>query len=214
MIPLKDDNPRTSTPIFTIVFIAINIIVFGLELKYGFAHVISRFGAVPSSILHGQRLETLFTSMFLHGGFMHIIGNMLYLWIFGDNIEHYLGHIQFVAFYFLCGLVAVLGHILLGGAVDVPMVGASGAIAGVLGAYLVKYPRARVIVVIPIFFFFTIRPIPALIVLGFWFVMQLFAGLDSIGMEGGGVAFWAHIGGFLAGSILIFVFPQKTASSY
>ena len=145
---------------------------------------------------------------------MHIIGNMLYLWIFGDNIEHYLGHFKFVIFYFLCGLIAVFAHIILGGAWEVPMVGASGAISGVLGAYLVKYPRAKVVVIIPIIWFLTIRAIPALFVLGFWFIMQLFSGLGSIGSQGGGVAFWAHIGGFAAGAILILIFPAKQRREY
>ncbi len=209
MIPLKDDNPRTTLPMVTIALIAVNALAFYFEYRVGYVQVIERFGAVPVNILHGERLETLFTSMFLHAGFMHIIGNMLYLWIFGDNIEHYLGHARFIAFYFICGLVALLTHIFLGGGGEVPMVGASGAVAGILGAYLIKYPRARVVVIIPIFFFLMVRRIPALFVLGFWFVMQLFSGLGSLGAQGGGVAFWAHVGGFIAGAALIFVFPQK-----
>jgi len=209
MIPLKDDNPRSSFPIFTILLIIINIIVFYFEATTGYTQLIERFGAVPGQIVRGQKLETLITSMFLHGGFMHIIGNMLYLWIFGDNIEHYLGHFKFLLFYFTCGLIAVIAHIILGSSPDVPMVGASGAISGVLGAYLIKYPKARILVLIPIFIFITIRPIPAVIVLSFWFIMQLFSGLGTLGISGGGVAFWAHIGGFIAGAVLILVLAKK-----
>ncbi len=209
MIPLKDDNPRTTIPYVTIVVIVLNAIAFYFELTIGYEPVIERFGAIPVEILSGEKLETLLTSMFLHGGFMHIIGNMLYLWIFGDNIEHYLGHLNYLIFYLLTGLIALAAHILLGGVSDIPLVGASGAIAGILGAYVVKYPRARVLVLIPIIWFLTIRPVPALFVLGFWFAMQLFSGLGSLGVQGGGVAFWAHVGGFVAGAVLIFVFPAK-----
>ncbi len=212
MIPLKDHNPRSTPPVVTVVIILANVVAFYSEIRYGFDPVITRFGAVPSDILHGLRLETLFTSMFLHGGFMHIAGNMLYLWIFGDNIEHYLGHSRFLVFYLLCGLLATLGHILLGGASHVPMVGASGAISGVLGAYLVKYPKAKVVVLIPIIWFLTVRTIPAFFVLGFWFLLQLFYGLGSLDTQGGGVAFWAHVGGFVAGMALVLVFPTRRRS--
>jgi len=212
MIPLKDHNPRSTPPVVTVVIILANVVAFYSEIRYGFDPVITRFGAVPSDILHGLRLETLFTSMFLHGGFMHIAGNMLYLWIFGDNIEHYLGHSRFLVFYLLCGLLATLGHILLGGASHVPMVGASGAISGVLGAYLVKYPKAKVVVLIPIIWFLTVRTIPAFFVLGFWFLLQLVYGLGSLDTQGGGVAFWAHVGGFVAGMALVLVFPTRRRS--
>ncbi|MCZ6818275.1 MAG: rhomboid family intramembrane serine protease [Calditrichaeota bacterium] len=212
MIPLKDHNPRSTPPVVTVVIILANVVAFYSEIRYGFDPVITRFGAVPSDILHGLRLETLFTSMFLHGGFMHIAGNMLYLWIFGDNIEHYLGHSRFLVFYLLCGLLATLGHILLGGASHVPMVGASGAISGVLGAYLVKYPKAKVVVLIPIIWFLTVRTIPAFFVLGFWFLLQLLYGLGSLDTQGGGVAFWAHVGGFAAGMALVLVFPTRRRS--
>lgn len=219
MIPIKDDNPVSTKPVVTIALILLNVVMFYYELQLGFETVIKRYGAIPANIVQGQDLETLFTSMFLHGGLFHLLGNMLYLWIFGDNIEHYLGHFKFIAFYFLCGLAAVFAHIILGAvfgeAPNVPMVGASGAISGVLGAYFVKYPKARVLVIIPIIFIWTIRPIPALFVLGLWFIMQLFSGVSTIGMQGGGVAFWAHIGGFVAGVILIFLFPrQRRSASY
>ena len=218
MIPIKDDNPRLRPPIFTVGLIAINIVAFYFEIQLGLNNVVYQYGAIPSHIVELQSLETLLTSMFLHGGFLHLGGNMLYLWIFGDNIEGYLGHSRFLVFYFLCGLVAVFTHIFLSGISDTPMVGASGAISGLLGAYLVKYPKARVLVVIPIVWFLTIRKIPAYVVLGFWFVMQLFYGLSSLGIsQGGGVAFWAHIGGFAAGVLLIYLFPAKklkVSSSY
>ncbi|TDI89605.1 MAG: rhomboid family intramembrane serine protease [Caldithrix sp.] len=210
MIPIKDDNPRLRPPIFTVGLIALNIVAFYFEIQFGLDTVVYQYGAIPSHIVELQSLETLLTSMFLHGGFLHLGGNMLYLWIFGDNIEGYLGHSRFLMFYLLCGLVAVFTHIFLSGISEIPMVGASGAVSGLLGAYLVKYPKARVLVVIPIVWFLTIRKIPAYIVLGFWFVMQLFYALSSLGIsQGGGVAFWAHIGGFAAGIVLIYLFPAK-----
>lgn len=210
MIPIKDDNPRLRPPIFTVGLIALNIVAFYFEIQFGLDTVVYQYGAIPSHIVELQSLETLLTSMFLHGGFLHLGGNMLYLWIFGDNIEGYLGHSRFLMFYLLCGLVAAFTHIFLSGISEIPMVGASGAVSGLLGAYLVKYPKARVLVVIPIVWFLTIRKIPAYIVLGFWFVMQLFYALSSLGIsQGGGVAFWAHIGGFAAGIVLIYLFPAK-----
>lgn len=209
MIPLKDDNPRSTFPVLTVTLIGINVVAFCFELKFGLQVVVENYGAIPANIIQGQRLSTLVTSMFLHGGFMHLGGNMLYLWIFGDNIEHYLGRIQFLLFYLACGFAAVGAHILLSGPSTIPMVGASGAIAGVLGGYLVKYPKARVLVLIPIIWFITIRAVPAVFVLTLWFAIQLFSGLGSIGVEGGGVAFWAHVGGFVAGVLLILILPQK-----
>jgi len=209
MIPLKDDNPRSTFPFVTTGIILTNILAFIYELHIGFETVIAQYGAIPSILLSGRHFETALTSMFLHGGFMHIIGNMLYLWIFGDNIEHYLGHGKYIIFYIFCGLLALAAHILAGGSSTIPLVGASGAISGVLGAYMVKYPRARVMVVIPIIWFLTVRAVPAIFVLGFWFVMQLFSGLGTLGGQAGGVAFWAHIGGFAAGASLILAFPQK-----
>ncbi|MFQ5603263.1 MAG: rhomboid family intramembrane serine protease [bacterium] len=209
MIPIKDDNPRLAAPFVTIAFIVINVLVFFYELNTGLAGVINRFGLRPSVVVQGQNLETIFTSMFLHGGFMHLAGNMLYMWIFADNVEGYLGHGKFIVFYFLCGFAAVATHIFFSGFSTVPMVGASGAVSGVLGGYLIKYPRARVLVVIPIIYFLTVRKIPAFLVLGFWFLIQLFSGVGSLGYQGGGVAFWAHVGGFVAGIVLIHLFPAK-----
>ncbi len=209
MIPLKDDNPRSAFPVLTITLITVNILAFLLELQFGLEYVVMKYGAIPIEIVNGQDLETMFTSMFLHGGFMHLAGNMLYLWIFGDNIESYLGRFKFILFYLICGLIAIFAHIFMSGSSEVPMVGASGAISGILGAYLIKYPKAKVLVLIPIIFFITVRRIPALFVLGFWFIMQLFSGVVTIGGEGGGVAFWAHIGGFVAGLGLILLLSEK-----
>ncbi|MFQ5709478.1 MAG: rhomboid family intramembrane serine protease [bacterium] len=221
MIPIKDDNPRIRPPVVTVALIVVNVLVFLYELSLGprLAIFIEEHGAIPAQIISGRHLETVITSMFLHGGFMHLAGNMLYLWIFGDNVEGYLGHLRFFCFYIACGVVAAMSHIVLGGtSVVVPMVGASGAISGVLGAYLVKYPRARVLVVIPIFLFIEILRIPALIVLGFWFVLQLFSGVMShVGGQGaqmGGIAFWAHIGGFVAGIVLINMMKKKRPNRF
>jgi membrane associated rhomboid family serine protease len=220
MIPLKDDNPRSTVPLVTISLIVVNVAIFLYELSLGprMADFVVEYGAIPANIIQGKELGTLFTSMFLHGGFLHIAGNMLYLWIFGDNIEHYLGHFRFLYFYLISGLVAALAHVYLGGVSNVPMIGASGAISGVLGAYLVKYPKARVLVLIPIFWYITIQKIPALFVLGFWFVLQLlsgvFSGVSATGAEQGGVAFWAHVGGFVTGLILILFLPKKRRADW
>ena len=236
MFPLKDENPHPPgfTPKLTILLILINVAVFGYEVAFTgqiwefsnerAAQMFFEWGAVPACItgassftINGQIVScpnmayvSLVSSIFMHGGLMHLGGNMLFLWIFGDNIEGYLGHSRFLMFYLLCGLVAVFTHIFLSGISEIPMVGASGAVSGLLGAYLVKYPKARVLVVIPIVWFLTIRKIPAYVVLGFWFAMQLFYALSSLGIsQGGGVAFWAHIGGFAAGIVLIYLFPAK-----
>jgi membrane associated rhomboid family serine protease len=158
--------------------------------------------AVPASM-------TLLTSMFLHGGFMHLIGNMLYLWIFGNNIEDIMGHVRFIFFYVLCGIIAALSHAAIDPDSTVPMIGASGAISGVLGAYLLIYPRAHVLVLIPLGFFTRLIYVPAGFVLGLWFILQILSGGMSLGQEGGGVAFFAHVGGFVAGMALIPFFKHK-----
>jgi len=221
MIPLKDDNPTEITPVVTIGFIVMCVLVFLYEISLppqmneAFVYM---YGAIPAVVFGHVQLPpelmslpaygTLISSMFLHGGWMHLIGNMLYLWIFGNNIEDVMGHGKFILFYGICGILAALSH----GAIDpestIPMVGASGAISGVLGAYLLLYPRAQVLVLIPIGFFTQMIHIPAAIVLGLWFVMQVFSGGMSVGHEGGGVAFFAHIGGFIAGMALIGFFKH------
>jgi len=213
MLPLTDHNPRRTFPIITILIIVANVLAFLWEMSLGpelqntilqVAFIPRRFW-IPGYLL--PNIATIFISMFLHGGFLHIGGNMLYLWIFGDNIEDRLGHVRYTIFYFLCGLLAALAHAFANPSSTMPAIGASGAIAGVLGAYLVLFPRAKVTTLIPIFFFIIIREIPAVIILGLWFVLQLFSGVGSLGVaagqEAGGVAYFAHIGGFVAGMILI-----------
>lgn len=223
MIPLRDRNPSGTFPLVTVSLILANVVVFFYEVRVGgplltnpaMQNFFNSYGAVPGEIIKLRGLHTLITSMFVHGGWMHLIGNMLYLWIFGDNVEHLLGHFRFLVFYLLAGTAAALTHLVVTAnfapaGLTVPMVGASGAISGVLGAYFVKYPRARVLVLIPIFYFITVREIPAVVALGVWFLLQLFSGLGSVGLAAGaGVAFWAHIGGFVAGIVLINLFPRR-----
>jgi membrane associated rhomboid family serine protease len=221
MIPLRDDNPADITPIVTTTFIVLCTLVFiyqaFLPPQPGELFVY-RFGAIPATVfghaalppeIHGASpFAALITSMFLHGSWMHLIGNMLYLWIFGNNIEDVMGHIRFVLFYLVCGILAVLSHALTDPSSTVPMVGASGAISGVLGAYLVLFPRAQVLVLIPLGFFTRTMYVPAAVVLGLWFVLQILSGGMSLGREGGGVAFFAHVGGFVAGMALIGLFKR------
>ncbi len=213
MIPLKDDNPRTAFPLVNTLLIIANVLVFihqvSLPTPAGQAFI-DTYGAIPQIIMQGEKMEALLSSMFLHGGFFHLFGNMLYLFIFGDNVENLLGSLRYLFFYLLCGVGAALAHILTQPDSLIPMVGASGAISGVLGAYAVSFPRARVLVLLPIIFIATFR-VPAFLVLGQWFVLQLFAGVSTIGVaEGGGVAWFAHVGGFVIGIILLRFFkPRK-----
>ena len=210
MIPLRDVIPSRTTPVVTVSLIVANVAVFLYELTLGrdveeFTRV---FGLVPADF----SWFTLFTSMFLHGGLFHVGGNMLYLWIFGDNVEDRMGHGRFLAFYVLCGTAAALTQTFTSPESTVPMVGASGAIAGVMGAYFVLYPRSRIVTLIPLFFFFQIVEIPAIFFLGIWFVMQFLSGVGSIAASAtGGVAFWAHIGGFVAGvvGVLLLRRPER-----
>ncbi|MFB3779189.1 MAG: rhomboid family intramembrane serine protease [Bryobacteraceae bacterium] len=205
MIPLRDSQPSYSKPLVTIALIAANCLIFLMQLSldpFSLNHFIVSFGLVPS------RLEwsSLVTSMFLHGGWLHLIGNMWFLWIYGDNVEDILGHGKFLLFYLLCGVAAGLVHVAFNADSRLPTVGASGAIAGVMGAYMVKFPRSRIITLVPIFLFFTTMEIPASIILVYWFVVQFFSGIGSVGyshLSQGGVAWFAHIGGFLAGMALI-----------
>jgi membrane associated rhomboid family serine protease len=221
MIPLRDTIPSSLFPIATSTLIGINVLAFFYELSLGrdLDVFIMRYGAVPLRfVLVGQtdgvsifeRFLPLFTSMFLHGGWFHLIGNMLYLWIFGDNIEDRLGHGRFVLFYILCGLAAAFTQIYINPTSRIPMVGASGAVAGVLGAYLVLFPHSRIIALIPILFFMQIAEIPAFIFLVFWFLMQFLNGAVAItGAPAGGVAWWAHIGGFVSGMALVYLVPRR-----
>ena len=218
MFPLRDENPSHSVPVVTRVLIVVNALVFIYQVMLGpeVGYFMLEWGMVPARLsLALQRGGepwsgpglTLVSSMFLHGGWLHLVGNMWYLWIFGDNIEDRLGHGKFLGFYLLAGIGAALLHYALNPASRVPTVGASGAIAGVLGGYLVAFPRARIITLVPLFPFFQVMPLPALVVLGLWFVMQFFSGALSLGFgaAGGGVAWWAHVGGFAFGIVGMWV---------
>jgi len=216
MIPLKDDNPTSSKPIITYFLIGSCVLVFLIQLSsqsYKTGELFYSYGLIPSVLMGHNQLPmdlyavpafiTIFTSMFMHGGFMHLIGNMLYMWIFADNIEDNLGQSKFLIFYLLAGIGAAMTQVLMDTQSQVPMVGASGAIGGVLGAYLINHPNARVLVLIPFGFFSQLIKIRALYVLGFWFILQFIS-------SGGGVAYAAHIGGFVSGMILILFFNKKS----
>lgn len=208
MLPLKDDSPSRSVPYVTYSLIIINILVYIWELlsAAGSPYAQYQLALIPASFANGIGvfdILTIFTSMFMHAGIAHIGGNMLYLWIFGDNIEDSMGHAKFLAFYLLGGFIASVAHILTNPGSQIPTVGASGAIAAVLGAYLVLFPRNTVLTLIWFGFFIRLTRVPSMIILGFWFVLQLFQGLMSLGgPDVGGVAFWAHIGGFVYGLAL------------
>ena len=210
MIPLRDVVPSRTTPYITITIIALNALawLFELSLPHEVLNEFIRvYGVVPAAF----RAPTLITSMFLHGSWSHVLGNMWYLWIFGDNVEDRVGHGRFIVFYLLCGMTAALGQIAVGPHSTLPTIGASGAIAGVMGAYFVLYPRSRVLTLIP-WIFLQIVELPAIVLLGFWFVMQLFSA-GTIAMttssSGGGVAFAAHVVGFLAGMGGVFLFKKR-----
>ncbi len=216
MIPLRDTNPRRTVPVVTYLLIGLNVLAFLWQLSLGPAleRALFAIAFIPARFwIPGHWIAdvmTIVTSMFLHGSLMHIGSNMLYLWIFGDNIEDRLGHGKYLLFYLLCGFGATYAHAIFSATSRIPAIGASGAIAGVLGAYLLLYPHARVMTLIPIFVFITIREIPAIFILGFWFVLQLFSGVGSLGVtdaqDMGGVAYFAHIGGFVFGMLLIGLF--------
>lgn len=214
MIPLRDENPSQRAPLVTRTLIALNALAFLYELAQGerLRELFFAWGFVPerlSAAFSGSgelsaAAITLLTSMFLHGGWLHLLGNMWYLWIFGDNVEDRLGHWRFLAFYLAAGLFSALAHAFFNPSSPVPTVGASGAIAGVLGAYALAFPRARVITLLPVFFFFQVIAMPAMLVLGLWFVFQFLSGALSLaGPASGGVAWWAHIGGFAFGYALM-----------
>jgi len=214
LLPLKDDNPTSSFPFVTIGLILANGLVFYHQITLDFAETqrfISQWGAIPYQITNGEVLHdapliplplTLFSSMFLHGGFLHLFGNMLYLWIFGNNIEDTLGHFRFFLFYLVCGLFAAAVQVFSDPNATVPMIGASGAIAGILGAYLLLFPGARILTLFFIIIFVKLIRIPAIIILGFWFIIQLL----GAGNAATNVAFFAHIGGFISGLILVKLF--------
>ena len=209
MIPLRDVIPSRTTPYITVTIIALNVMawLFELSLPRDVLPVFLQvYGVVPGDF----HAPTLISSMFLHGGWSHVIGNMWYLWIFGDNIEDRLGHARFIVFYLLCGITAALGQIVVDPSSTLPTIGASGAIAGVMGAYFVLYPHSRVLTLIP-WIFLQVVELPAIVLLGFWFLMQLFsAGAIAVtaSTHGGGVAFAAHVAGFVMGMIGVFVFRK------
>lgn len=233
MFPIRDDNPSILTPYTTICLILLNSIAWialqGMGAEPALSGSICRFGLVPGDLLGtlpagtrfavgpgtscviapGNGVITLLTSMFMHGGWLHIIGNMWFLWIFGNNVEDSMGHGRFLVFYLLCGLAAAGLQILLTNNPAVPMVGASGAIGGVMGAYILLYPRVHVHLLIFLGFFVTTVAVPAVFMLGYWFLLQLFGGFASAASQGGGVAFWAHVGGFVAGALLVLLFRNK-----
>jgi len=216
MIPLKDDNPTFNKPIVTYFIIGLCVLVFLIQLSsatYKTGQLFYSYGLVPSVLMGHKELPfdlyaipaylTIFTSMFMHGGFMHLIGNMLYMWIFADNIEDSLGPSKFLIFYLLAGIGAAMTQVFMDVNSQVPMIGASGAIGGVLGAYLINHPNAKVLVLIPFGFFSQLIKIRALYVLGFWFILQFIS-------SGSGVAYAAHIGGFVSGVVLILFFNKKS----
>jgi membrane associated rhomboid family serine protease len=227
MFPIRDDNPHFLTPIVTYGLIGANVLAWALLQGFGVEPALSssvcRLGLIPAEFLElaapGTRLQvgpetvcvlsgerawyTPLTSMFMHGGWFHLLGNMWFLWIFGNNVEDSMGHVRFVVFYLLCGLAAAALQTFFDPDSTIPMVGASGAIGGVMGAYVLLYPRVHVHMLLILGFYVTTIAVPAVFMLGYWFLVQLLSGWTSIGAEGGGVAFWAHVGGFIAGAVLV-----------
>jgi len=224
MIPLRDDQPSFSTPFINYFLIGLNVLVFLWELSVGLnARALQaftlQFGLVPRhavAVLTGHSLDPfatvilpIFTSMFLHASVIHVAGNMLFLWIFGDNVEDYLGHFSYLIFYLLSGFAAAVAHVLLNANSRLPIVGASGAIAGVMGAYFILYPRARVLTWFPPIFLFHV---PAWLMLGYWFLLNFLSGTVTAAQttaSSGGIAFWAHVGGFVAGVLMVKIFPER-----
>lgn len=233
MFPYRDENETQRLPIITAAIIGANVaawlFVQGAGSTIPLARSVCELGLIPAELTlsvppgtrfpmgdklvcltdSGRQTSHLITSMFLHGSWMHLIGNMWFMWIFGNNIEDSMGRLRFVAFYLLSGLAAALGQILTNPASVIPMVGASGAISGVMGGYLILYPRVRVFALVPLGFIFTSLAMPAWVMLGYWFLIQFVSGIATIGNEVGGVAFWAHIGGFVAGVVLIKPFVRE-----
>jgi rhomboid family protein len=232
MFPYRDDNPSLSTPIVTILLIvattAVWVLVQGMGTEPNLSKSVCELGLIPGELLSrvppgtripmsptaacvlgtGQTWYTPLTSMFLHGGWFHIIGNMWFLWLFGNNVEDSMGRGRYLAFYLICGLAAAAAQTFVEPSSIAPMIGASGAISGVMGAYVVMYPRVRIHTLIILVVFFTRVALPAWVMLGYWFAIQLFSGAMSYGTGHGGVAFWAHVGGFLAGAALISIFKN------
>jgi membrane associated rhomboid family serine protease len=222
MIPIKDENPVHSVPIITYLLIAINIVVFIFQTMLGSyqEQFVYQFALIPNEFTSFSSLGSIvdiFTSMFMHAGLAHIGGNMLYLWIFGDNVEDRMGSGKYLFFYILGGVIASAAHIITNPASRIPTVGASGAIAAVLGAYLVLFPSQKVLTLIPLGFWLRMTMVPAFVVLGLWFLLQFFSGVLSLGgPDVGGVAFWAHIGGFISGVVFGYLFkkPEREYPAY
>ena len=230
MIPIRDDNPQINLPFVTYFIIVLNIAAWLLLQGYGseptLTQSVCRLGLIPADLLGSVEAmqvpenfpcsidgrsgwTTVLTSMFMHGGWLHIIGNMWFLWIFGNNVEDAMGPVRFALFYLLCGLAAAGAQIAANVDSPIPMVGASGAIGGVMGAYIVLYPRVHVHLLVYLGFLVTTIAVPAVAMLGYWMLFQVLGGFKSIGSGGGGVAFWAHIGGFVSGAVLIFLFKNE-----
>ncbi|MFD1193373.1 rhomboid family intramembrane serine protease [Seohaeicola saemankumensis] len=210
MFPIRDHNPSQKTPYVTYALIVVNIVVFAsywgmFSDPRAINALFAAFALTPATVTGGSEWHTMLTSMFMHGGLMHLAGNMLFLYIFGDNLEEELGHLRYLGFYLVSGLLAALAHVISAPFSTVPLVGASGAIAGVMGGYLLLFPKARVDVLFIFIIFFKIFPIPAWVMLGVWFGLQLFNGV-GVDTQSGGVAYWAHAGGFIAGMALILPF--------
>jgi membrane associated rhomboid family serine protease len=238
MFPLRDDNPTLSLSLVTFAIIAINaalwVLLQGMGSEPGLSSSVCAYGLIPARVFGlahpGTRVElgpgvacvigagggwlTVLSSMFMHGSWFHIIGNMWFFWVFGNNVEDSMGHARFALFYLLCGLAAAAAQAVVNPASQIPMVGASGAIGGVMGAYAILYPNARVHTLIFLGFFARMIIVPAWMMLGYWFVLQILGGLPSLASESGGVAFWAHVGGFAAGVVLIYPFrdPRRVAA--
>jgi len=232
MFPYRDDNPTLATPVVTIALMGLNVAAWGLLQGMGSEPYLSKsvceLGLIPGEFLGrippgyaipmsqttacvmdaDRTWYSPLTSMFLHGGWFHLIGNMWFLWLFGNNVNDSMGHGRFLAFYLLCGLAAAAAQTLVNPSSPIPMVGASGAISGVMGAYIVLYPRVRVHMLVVLGFFITRIAVPAYLMLGYWFLLQILGGLPTLGDEKGGVAFWAHAGGFVAGAILVGMFKD------
>lgn len=226
MFPLRDDNPVSITPVINWLLIFVNVVIFMYQVSLGPRDMqifVYQYGAIPAVITGEQRLPdalaavppmaSTFTSMFLHGSWMHLIGNMWFLWIFGNNIEEAMGPLRYLVFYLLSGISASFAHVLFNPASAIPSIGASGAIAGVMGAYVMLYPRAHVLTLIFLGFFIRLIYLPAGLILGFWFLLQVLSGsMGSVsgGQDSGGIAFWAHAGGFVAGVLLVGVFKKRS----
>lgn len=228
MIPIRDDVPSRTYPVVTIGLIVTNVIIFLMEISMG-SSGLQRFaydhGLIPVyvtafaqgvDVSAGQAFFPFLSSIFLHGGWLHLIGNMWFLWIFGDNVEDRLGHTRFLVFFIVCGVVGNLAHYAFNSMSQVPAIGASGAVAGVLGVYLISYPGARILTLIPLFLLWPLIELPALVFVGFWFILQFLNGIGSavISTATGGVAWWAHIGGFIAGILIFRLFRPRPKVSY